>query len=156
MSTVAKTTRWQVRRRLWDLYGRGRVRRAVEQAIEAEGVSKGDARRLRADLNAWLNDDTEVAEFMDLPIGEVVARMCEGLGLALDWDLWMGQVWAIDYVGIEASGNLYAIMEARAVAAGLLRNMASHATVQERAPSCGGLARQQPPGTYCRAYGSQT
>lgn len=112
-----------VRRRLWDRYGEDRVRRAVEQAIEAEGLPKNDAQRVHADLRAWLGDDAEVAEFMDLPIGEVIVRISEGLGLALDWDIWSGQIWAINYVGMEVAGSLYALMRAQAVATSLLRRL---------------------------------
>jgi hypothetical protein len=116
-----------VRGRLWDRYSEDRVRRAVEQAIDAEGFCKTDAQRVRAKLKAWIDDDIEVAEFMDLPTGEVIARICEGLGCALDWELWRGEIWAVDYMGPELSLNLYAMMSARAEAAGLLRHTNANA-----------------------------
>ena len=63
---------------------RERIHRQVKQAIEAECDDRGEIKQLS--WAAWerLVEDDD-GDFADLPISEVVARICADLGLSPDW-----------------------------------------------------------------------
>jgi hypothetical protein len=63
---------------------RDRIHRRVEQVIEAEEGDAGEAERLSS--NAWerLTDEDESA-LLDRPIEELVAQICQDLGLSPSW-----------------------------------------------------------------------
>ena len=88
-----------VKRRLWTLYGEDKVRDAVEKVIAHAQRSESDAERLLADLTDRLDDEGEVAELMNMQVGAAVSRICEALGLTIDWSLWAGQAWVEGYGG---------------------------------------------------------
>jgi hypothetical protein len=80
------------------------IRDFVAQAIEAEAVEcktpDSDVERLLDDLDERLEDgcyDDALAE-EDAPIAELVARICDDLGVTPDWRIWDDQDWAIEYL----------------------------------------------------------
>jgi len=84
-----------ITRRLWDRFGRDRVREVVERTIETE-APEHDHDRLRAELLERLDDD-EMAKFSGWSIGEAVETICKPLGLVPDFSPWKEQAWAMDY-----------------------------------------------------------
>lgn len=101
-------------RRLWGLFGRDMVREAVEKVISRAAPCEREAERLLADLKDRMEAEEEDAETNVYEIGRTVERICEGLGLSVDWSLWKGQTWADGYVGILASEREYAEKQRRA------------------------------------------
>lgn len=76
-------------------YARGRiVRRAVVRAIEAD-TDDDDVEQLVEDLDERLCDREDDADFLDRPIGELVASICKDLGVRADLSLWEDEAWAI-------------------------------------------------------------
>jgi hypothetical protein len=80
------------------------IRDFVAQAIEAEAEARqtpdSDVERLLDDLDERLEDGgyDDALENPDAPIAELVARICEDLGVTPDWRIWDDQDWAIDYI----------------------------------------------------------
>jgi hypothetical protein len=70
------------------------VRRAVGQAIEAD-AEESDFEQLFDDLDERLADREDDDGFLDRPVGELVARICKDLGVAVDWSLWEDEDWAL-------------------------------------------------------------
>ena len=82
----------------------------VEQAIEAEQDPKGDGsdtERRMDHLYERLEDEDEIVRFGTLSVGENVARLCRGLGLNLDWDLWRNEDWAVEEAEARTPGSPY-------------------------------------------------
>ena len=76
-------------------YARSRiVRRAVVRAIEAD-TDDDDVEQLVDDLDERLCDREDDADFLDRPIGELVASICRDLGVRADLSLWEDEAWAI-------------------------------------------------------------
>jgi hypothetical protein len=77
------------------------IRDHVAEAIEAEAAEKGTSEREIERLLDDLDERLEVGDYdeilPDLPIGDLVARICEDLGVTPDWSLWEDQAWAIEY-----------------------------------------------------------
>ena len=77
------------------------VRDYVAEAIEAEAAEKGtpekDIERLLDDLDERLEVGDYDEVLADLPIGDLVERICADLGVIPDWSLWEDQAWAIEY-----------------------------------------------------------
>ena len=77
------------------------VRDYVAEAIEADGVEHRMPRPEVERLLDELDERLEAGEYDDMldnaPTGELVARICQDLGVEIDWDLWDGQDWAEDY-----------------------------------------------------------
>jgi hypothetical protein len=77
------------------------VRDYVAEAIEAEAAEKGtperEIERLLDDLDERLEDGDYDEVLPNLPIGDLVERICADLGVTPDWSLWEGQDWAIAY-----------------------------------------------------------
>jgi hypothetical protein len=48
-----------------------------------------------ADLDERL-EDADDRDFVDRPIGELVAGICRDLGVTPDWSLWEDESWAIE------------------------------------------------------------
>ncbi len=78
---------------------RGEVRRIVERVIASDCGAR-DADVLRADLDERLEDgdDGEDGDFLEAPIGELVARICGDLQLSPDWTEWAAAPWVADAV----------------------------------------------------------
>jgi len=74
------------------------VEAAVGEAIAAETDRTGDearAERLNERLLEQLEDPREEDEIADQPISALIARVCENLGVAVDWSLWEDEDWAV-------------------------------------------------------------
>jgi len=69
------------------------VRRAVARAIEAD-ADEDDVEQLFDDLGERLCDREDDADFLDRPVGELVALICKDLGVAADPSLWEDEAWA--------------------------------------------------------------
>ena len=78
------------------------VRDYVAEAIENEGAERripdSEVERLLDDLDERLEDGQYDDALADGPIAELVARICEDLGVSPDWRIWDDQDWAIDYI----------------------------------------------------------
>lgn len=63
---------------------RDRIHRRIERAAETERPDAAEVERLSSD--AWERlTEADDAELLDLPIDEIVARICADLGLSPDW-----------------------------------------------------------------------
>ncbi len=69
------------------------IRWAVEQAIEAE-ADHHELEGLFDHLDERLQD-REDTDFLDRPMGELVARICRDIGVTPDMSLWQDEDWAI-------------------------------------------------------------
>ena len=82
---------------------RGRlVRRAALRAIEAEADDQDYAEQLVEALDERLLDREADEDFLDLPVSELVARICKDLGLRFDPSLWEDETWAIEEAAARA------------------------------------------------------
>ncbi len=70
------------------------VRRAVGQAIEAEAEDADRVEYLIDRLDERLDDRQDDEDFLDRPLGELVARICKDLGVTVDLNLWEDEDWA--------------------------------------------------------------
>ena len=48
-----------------------------------------------------------VKSYLDLPFGEVVALICEGIGMTPDWDAWACEPWAQEEIKTQPAGSPY-------------------------------------------------
>ena len=68
------------------------IRDFVAQAIEADAVERhapdADVERLLDDLDERLEDGAYDDALADAPIAELVARICDDLGVSPDWRIW--------------------------------------------------------------------
>jgi hypothetical protein len=71
------------------------VRRAVAQAIEADAEDEDQEERLFEALDERLCDREDDDDFLDRPIGELVAMICKTLGVSVDLSLWEDEDWAV-------------------------------------------------------------
>ena len=84
---------------------------AVGAAIAAESKRSGDkarARGLRTRLWEQLEDPREADEIADLPVSKLVARICDDLGVPVDWSLWEDEDCAVDEWRAGVAGSPYA------------------------------------------------
>ena len=74
------------------------VRRAVGQAIEADADADDEDEDRREQLfdalDEQLDDREDDADYLDRPIGELVALICKELGVRADLSLWEDEAWA--------------------------------------------------------------
>jgi hypothetical protein len=71
------------------------VEEIVSVIIESEPEHEFDGEQLLVDLQERLADGDEEADFADRPLGEMVARICCDLGVAVDWSRFKDEDWAI-------------------------------------------------------------
>ena len=71
------------------------VRRRVEAAIKSD-ADPSNAERLRLDLHERLDDPDIEAEFGNRSIGEIVAAICQDLGLTPDSSAWPDELLEMD------------------------------------------------------------
>ena len=92
------------------------VREAVEDGLEAridaetgedEGVPD-EIHDLYDALDERLSDPKDKDDFTDLPISELIARVCRDLGMIPDWSLWEEEDWAIEEAEARTPGSPYA------------------------------------------------
>lgn len=99
-------------RQHWVEPRRGQLRRdkvldVVEQTIEAEAYEGGDGRdveNLLGEVYARVKAYAEV-EYVACSIGEMVACVCEDMGLSPDWSVWAGEDWAIAEAAAKTEGS---------------------------------------------------
>jgi hypothetical protein len=82
------------------------VTEAVHEIIAGEGHEGEAAERLIEALDTRL--EREAPEDYDRPIGEMVAIVCQGLGLEPDWELLQDTDWAEDEIKTHPAGSPYA------------------------------------------------
>jgi hypothetical protein len=82
---------------------KNKVKRIIEEAIDAEPRDPSDYENLLADLDDALEDLD--ADFGDRPFGENVTRICRDLGITPNWTEWAMEVWGIEVGGIEAGAT---------------------------------------------------
>jgi hypothetical protein len=86
---------------------RRRVRRLVDQAIEAEHDDADEIERLSDEALEHLRDPDDLAELLNRPIHEVVALICKDLGLSPDWA--MSAFSPPGVSGVQADNDLSAV-----------------------------------------------
>jgi hypothetical protein len=74
------------------------VNALVTEAIAAEVGDESVAREMRAELRERLTECDRFGPLMLKPLREVVAKICDDIGLAPDWSRWEGEGWSVDYV----------------------------------------------------------
>ena len=78
------------------------IRDFVAQALKAEAAQRhtpdGDVERLLDDLDERLEDGCYDDALADAPIAELVARICDDLGVTPDWRIWDDEDWAIEHL----------------------------------------------------------
>ena len=86
------------------------IRDYVAEAIEAEAVEKKSSEREVERLLDDLDERIEAGDYDDTlvsaPIGELVARICEDLGVIPDWDLWDQHEWADEHLRAQALSDI--------------------------------------------------
>lgn len=73
---------------------RDRIDRIVRRAIKAERTRESEIEDLSREAWERLTDEDICGDIMDRPMGEVVAALCEGLGLTPDWAAMADEAWA--------------------------------------------------------------
>ncbi len=86
---------------------RERIDRIVRRLIEAEESDRKEVERLSSDIWERLEDeDGDIyGDLMARPIGEVVAQICEDLGLSPDWNALAREAWAVAEAESGAPGS---------------------------------------------------
>jgi hypothetical protein len=98
---------------------KARVKRIVEQAIEAE-ADGSDREDLLSDLDERLEDDDVDADFGERPTGEIIARICRDIGITPDRALWEAEDWGIEAGAPEVGAPEVGAPEAGAPEAGTI------------------------------------
>jgi hypothetical protein len=76
---------------------RDTVRELVTEAIAAEVADESLAADMRGELRERLSERDLFGPLMFRPLREVVAKICDDIGLAPDWSQWEEDGWAVDY-----------------------------------------------------------
>jgi hypothetical protein len=94
------------------------VREAVETALEAridEEIGGDEDKAIPEEIHALyealderLSDPKDKDEFADLPISQLIARICRDLGVVPDWSLWEDEDWAVEEAEARMPGSPYA------------------------------------------------
>ena len=93
---------------------RAAVQDAVEDAITKAGGGNRKTDALFDALEARMEDPREDDDFADLPMSELVGRICAALGVTVDWDLWKNTDWAAEEWRAALPDSPYAPMTAEA------------------------------------------
>jgi hypothetical protein len=73
---------------------KARVERIVERLIREEARDEAEGDRLADEAYERLEHDDIYGDLSDRPLGEIVAMICEDLGLAPDWSRLAEEAWA--------------------------------------------------------------
>jgi hypothetical protein len=73
---------------------RERVQRIVKRAIETDRRSDRDTERLCEDAEERLEDSDIYGDMADRPFSEIVAQICQDLGVTPDWSRMAQEAWA--------------------------------------------------------------
>ena len=91
---------------------KARVKRAVEQSIDTHGRERGMREDLlagmRESLDEHLRDEDLDEDLLNLPISEIIDRICIYLRIDPDWDLWRTEPWAQAEAEAQVPGSPYA------------------------------------------------
>ena len=89
------------------------IKHTVQQAIEAE-VKAGRLRRdgaqyyLNRTLHERLDHEDIERDLARCSLSELIGRICRGLGIKPNWDLWRQQFWALEEARLRTPGSPYA------------------------------------------------
>ena len=83
----------------------GDVEEIVVQVIEREAADRPDLDELADSAREAVWDGWSDREIGETPVSAVVAKVCQDLGIAVDWSRWEGEDWAIEEAedGVEGS-----------------------------------------------------
>jgi hypothetical protein len=101
-----------------------RIKRGAFDTLRKPRAPRLEYERFDLDLDLGLDfdlddfdDDVEedygeghprpVKSYLDLPFGEVVALICEGIGMTPDWDAWACEPWAQEEIKTQPAGSPY-------------------------------------------------
>ena len=91
---------------------KARVKRAVEQSIDTHGRERGTREDLlagmREQLDEHLRDEDLDEDLLNLPISEIIDRICIYLRIDPDWDMWTTEPWAVAEAEAQVPGSPYA------------------------------------------------
>jgi hypothetical protein len=76
---------------------RDTVRELVSEAIAAEVADEILANEMLGQVRERLSERDLFGPLMYRPLREVVARICDDIGLAPDWSRWEGDGWTVEY-----------------------------------------------------------
>jgi len=80
----------------------------VEAEVGADDPVPDELNDLYEALDERLTDPKDKDDFADLPISQLIARVCKDLGIIPDWNLWAGEEWAIEEAEARTPGSPYA------------------------------------------------
>ena len=92
------------------------VREAIETVLDArvdaeageDDAVPDEIHALYDALDERLTDPKDKDDFADLPISELIARVCKDLGMVPDWNLWADEDWADEEAEARTPGSPYA------------------------------------------------
>ena len=87
-----------------------RVFEVIEATLAAEGLDRDEIHERVAEINERMAEAEGEwdYDYVRRPIGAVIARLAEDLGLTPDWCLWAAQDWAVEEAATGAEGSPYA------------------------------------------------
>ena len=86
------------------------IRRAMDETIENASNDPDEAERLKTEMKELLEDEEEVfVDRYNWPTGEVIALICQDLGIEPDWDRWKTRPWARKEAEQNWPGSPYAV-----------------------------------------------
>ena len=92
----------------------GRIDRIVRRIIEDTERFKEDIQRLSREAWERLEDEDVYGDLLSRPMGEIVALICEDLGLKPDWDRLAKEAWAVEEARAAPPGSPFAAKAAAA------------------------------------------
>jgi hypothetical protein len=95
-------------RELNALARQGDAEEACAKVIRREARDRGDVEQLVEDAGEAVDRNWSDRDYIDRPIGAIVAEVCETLGVAVDWSRWEGEDWAIEEAETCAEGSPFA------------------------------------------------
>lgn len=87
---------------------RRRIDRVVRRVIEAEEDDEDEVERLSGEAWERLEDEDVYGDVLARPMGEIVARVCEDLGLSPDWTRLAKEAWAVEEARAAHPGSPFA------------------------------------------------
>ena len=84
------------------------ISRVVDEAIEAEVADVDESEDLFNAMSEHLDEAADRLDFMDRPVGAIIADICRALDLSPDWSLWADRDWAMAEALDQAPGSPYA------------------------------------------------
>jgi len=90
----------------------GRIDRIVRRIIEDTERFKEDVQRLSREAWERLEDEDVYGDLLSRPMGEIVALICEDLGLKPDWDRLAKEAWAVEEIRTAPAGSPFVALAA--------------------------------------------